>query len=185
MNITNSPSFAQNYINYKKLKPKTKVFVPLDLFSPDQADEDSVFFGNVNLLSGIMELAHLPGISNILHLMEVMEPSNEIEKISPNIHQINTLQQMYNGSLTKTSRGPGSRLGVWIDAQTAYDLGLLALPKDNIALQNQFEARFMQHMQNFKTRVLENREKAKSTPIQTTNVYTQKTKNYGSMLLKK
>lgn len=161
-----APSFTHNYINYKRLRPDSKIFIPLSAFAPQASEESEVGEYMGSLAAGFAEMGAMPGIATALHLIEALEPLNEAQSPAPTAPQARALQYMYNANRVSAPAGRGSRAGIWIDAKTAVELGLITLPKEMPELRDVFANRLATYRAK--------QEAPKPTPFQTTNEYPKK-----------
>lgn len=143
MNKTNN--FFHHIINYRKLSPNSKIFIPLDAFSPHPTEESEIgeYLGSIT--AGVAHMAGMNGIATALHLIEMLEPAFEVDRLNLSHEKTRTLQFMYNNQRIRNPHGRGTRPGIWIDAQTAYDMGLIRIPRELGNLHAQFNGRLQDH----------------------------------------
>lgn len=175
MKSSTAPSFSHHIINYRSLVPKSKIFIPLEAFAPHPQEEAEIgeFMGSIT--AGVAHMAGMAGIATALHLIEMLEPAFEKDRLNLSHEKARTLQFMYNTQRVRSPHGRGTRAGIWIDAQTAYNLGLIRIPREMTDLHAQFTGR----LHAYRSRQME--KVSPPLPFRTTNDYSRRNRapSYG------
>lgn len=168
--MSKTNNFSHHIINYRRLRPNNKIFIPLDAFAPHPTEEAEIgeYLGSIT--AGVAHMGGMHGIATALHLIEMLEPAFEVDRLNLSHEKTRNLQFMYNSQRVRNPHGRGTRPGIWIDAQTAYNMGLIRVPRELGEVHAQFNGR----LQDFRARQMAKASAANSAPFQTTNDYSRR-----------